>query len=184
MSADASGAPHPQDQDPLPFAVRWWWLWAVIAIMTGAATVAAADGFNIVDLELAGTLERADAVVSGANLAAIRSAIYLDFAFLCFYALALCTGSLWARRQFDGGFGESVGIPLAIGAVAAAALDIVENLSMLGYLNGWFDWSGWIPLAGAMAIPKFLLVFASVVYIFIGIGTWAFRSIADHRHGR
>lgn len=184
MSADVPKGAEPSIQAPAQVAVRWWWLWAVLTMVTGAITVAAADGFNIVDLELAGTLERADAVVIGASLAAIRSAIYWDFAFLCFYALALCTGSLWARRQFDGGIGKSVGIPLAIGAVAAAALDIIENLSMLGYLNGWADWSGWIPLAGAMAIPKFLLVLATVVYILIGVGTWAFRSIADRRHGR
>lgn len=184
MHADVPKGADPSIHGPAQAAVRWWWLWAVLAMVTGAITVAAADGFNIVDLELAGILERADAVVIGANLAAIRSAIYWDFAFLCFYALALCTGSLWARQQFDGGFGESIGVPIAIGAVVAGMLDIVENVSMLGYLNGWADWSGWIPLAGTMAIPKFLLVFVSVIYILIGAGIWAFRSIADRLHGQ
>ena len=55
---------------------------------------------------------------------------------------------------------------------------------MLGYLNGWGEWSGWIPLATAMAIPKFLLVVISVAYILIGIGIWAFGSLADRRRLR
>ena len=40
---------------------------------------------------------------------------------------------------------------------------------MLGYLNGWGDWSGWIALAGTMAVPKFLLALAGVLYIVTGV---------------
>jgi hypothetical protein len=110
------------------------------------------------------------------------SAIYLDFVFLFFYGLALSTGSLWARRQFKGGVGSRLGIPVATAAVVAAVLDIVENLSMLGYLNGWADWSGWIPLARVVAIPKFLLVLISITYVLIGVGFWAFRSLTSREH--
>ncbi len=151
---------------------------------TGAITVAAAGTFNIVDLELAGTLERANEAVAATEPATIRSAIYWDFAFIIFYVLALCTGSVWTRQQFRDGFGSRIGVPIAAGAVVAGMLDIVENLSMLGYLYGWGDWSGWIPLAKAMAIPKFLLVFISITYVLIGITTWAFRSLADHSRRR
>jgi hypothetical protein len=35
------------------WVVRWWWLWATVALVAGGVTVAAADGFPIVDLELA-----------------------------------------------------------------------------------------------------------------------------------
>jgi hypothetical protein len=182
MSADTSGAPHPAGDDAAPWAVRWWWLWVVLALATGAITVVAAGGFDIVDLELAGSVERANEAITGADLGAVRSAIYLDFAFLFFYGLALSTGSLWARRQFKGGVGSRLGIPVATAAVVAAVLDIVENLSMLGYLNGWADWSGWIPLARVVAIPKFLLVLISITYVLIGVGIWAFRSLTSRRH--
>ena len=184
MSADAPGAVGLPGHDGVRSVVRWWWLWGALAVMTGAITAGVAAGFNIVDLELAGTLERADEAVAGMDLASIRLAIYWDFAFMFFYALALCTGSLWARRQFGNGFGSRIGVLVAIGATLAGVFDVVENLSMLGYLNGWWDWSGWIPLAEVMAVLKFLLVFASLAYILIGVGGWAFASLADRRRRR
>ena len=87
-------------------------------------------------------------------------------------------------EQFTNGFGSKLGLPIAIGAVIAGVFDIVENLAMLGYLNGWADWTGWIAVAGTMAIPKFILVFISIAYILIGVATWAFRSIVSHGHRR
>lgn len=182
MAADAPGTPHPPGRDVARRAVQWWWLWAVLALATGAITVAAAGEFNIVDLELAGSVERADEIVTDGDLGPIRSAIYWDFAFLVFYGLALCAGSLWAGRQFRPGLGAKLGPPIATGAALAATLDIVENLSMLGYLNAWGGWFGWTPLARTVAIPKFMLVFISIAYVLAGIGIWALRSLANRRH--
>ena len=51
-----------------------------------------ADGFPIVDLELAWTVEQADDVTRGADVGTIRSAILWDFVFMFFYALALVFG--------------------------------------------------------------------------------------------
>ena len=181
MAADAPGAPHPPGRDVTRRAAQWWWLWAVLALATGAITVAAAGDFNIVDLELAGSLERADEIVTVGDLGPIRSAIYWDFAFLVFYGLALCTGSLWAGRQFRRGLGARLAPTIATVAALAATLDIVENLSMLGYLNSWGGWSGWTPLARTVAIAKFMLVFISIAYVLVGIGTWARRSLANRR---
>ena len=183
MSADAAGSVQPPSQGALPWAIRWWWVWAALALVTGAITVAAAEGFNIVDLELAGSIERADEVVADTDADTIRLAIYWDFVFILCYALALWTGSQWARHQFAGGTGSSIGTPIASGALAAAALDIVENVSMLGYLNGWGDWAGWATVARATAIPKFLLVFVSIAYILIGVAAWGLGLVAD-RHRR
>lgn len=184
MGADASRATLPQNHNTLPWVVRLWWLWAALALCTGAVTIAAAGGFNIVDLELAGTLERADEVVAAVDLDAIRAAIYWDFLFIFFYALALCTGALWARRVFGGGVASRIGISVAIGAVLAGALDILENLAMLGYLSDWCAWAGWAPLARAMAIPKFLLVFVAIVYVLVGVGIWAIRSLSGRATGK
>ncbi len=151
------------------WVVRRWWLWAILALVAGGFTIAAADGFPIVDLELAWTVEQADDVTRGADVDTIRSAILWDFAFIFFYALALSAGALWARRQFRSSVGIAVGTVVAIGGVVAGIFDVVENLSMLGYLNSWGDWSGWIALAGTMAVPKFLLALVGVVYIAAGI---------------
>jgi hypothetical protein len=169
MAADGRNE-HNSDADlAMQWVVRWWWLWAILALAAGGLTVAAADGFPIVDLELAWTVEQADDVTRGADVGTIRSAILWDFVFIFFYALALSTGALWARRQFRSSVGIAVGTVVAFGGVAAGIFDVVENLSMLGYLNGWGDWSSWITLAGTMAVPKFVLAFSGVVYIVAGI---------------
>jgi hypothetical protein len=160
---------HSEIHPEMPWIVRWWWLWAALALLAGGFTIAAADGFPIVDLELAWTVERADDVTRGADSDTIRSAILWDFAFILFYAIALSTGALWARQQFHSPAGAAVGTGVAIGGAVAGVLDVVENLSMLGYLNGWGEWSGWIALAGTMAVPKFLLALAGVVYIVAGM---------------
>ena len=68
--------------------VDFWWIWAIAALSAGAVTTAAAQGFPIVDLELAGTVERADDVVRGVDLGAVRAAILWDFLFILFYAPA------------------------------------------------------------------------------------------------
>jgi hypothetical protein len=172
MAADGRDE-HNSDADlAMQWVVRWWWLWAILALAAGGLTVAAADGFPIVDLELAWTVEQADAVTRGANVGTIRSAILWDFVFILLYALAIFTGALWARRQFCSSVGIAVGTVVAFGGVAAGIFDVVENLSMLGYLSGW---SGWIALAGTMAVPKFLLALAGVVYIAAGLVLLAVR---------
>ncbi|MEA2023077.1 MAG: hypothetical protein U9N79_02170 [Actinomycetota bacterium] len=145
--------------------VDLWWLWAIAALVAGAVTTAAAQGFPIVELELAGTANRADDVMRGVDPGVVRSAILWDFLFIFFYAPALFFGSLWARRHFVGEFGRKAGTVIAAGGLIAGALDLVENVAMLAYLSGW---RAWIPLSALMAIPKFALVLLAVVYILAG----------------
>jgi len=161
--------------------VDFWWIWAIAALAAGAVTTAAAQGFPIVDLELAGTAERADDVVRGVDLDTIRAAILWDFLFIFFYAPALFLGSLWARRQFDGDFGRSAGTVIAAGGLVAGALDMIENVAMLGYLSGAGGWSGWNLLSLMTAAPKFILAFVAIVYILVGIVLVMARSIARRR---
>ncbi len=149
--------------------VDLWWLWALAALAAGAVTTAAAQGFPIVDLELAGTAERADDVVRGVDLGVVRAAIVWDFLFIFFYTPALFFGSLWARRQFRGDFGRRAGAVIAAGGLVAGALDLIENVAMLAYLRDPNGWGGWNPLAAAMAIPKFVLALVAVVYVLVGI---------------
>ena len=149
--------------------VDLWWLWAIAALAAGAATTAAAQGFPIVDLELAVTAERADEVMRGADLDAVRAAILWDFLFIFFYAPALFFGSLWARRQFSADLGRRAGTVIAAGGLVAGALDLVENVAMLAYLRDPGAWGGWNLLSTVMAIPKFILAFVAAVYILTGI---------------
>ena len=175
MPADSHDGDNPEVHPAGQWIVRWWWLWAILALVAGGFTIAAADGFPIVDLELAWTVEQADDLTRGADVDTIRSAILWDFAFIFFYALALSAGALWARKQFRSSVGSAAGTVVAVGGAIAGIFDVVENLSMLGYLNGWGDWAGWIALAGTMAVPKFLLASAGVVYIATGIVLFVIR---------
>ncbi len=149
--------------------VDFWWLWAIAALAAGAVTTAAAQGFPIVDLELAGTVERADQVMLGVDPGVVRAAILWDFRYIFFYAPALFFGSLWARRQLAGDFGRRAGTVIAAGGLIAGVLDLIENVAMLAYLRDPNAWGGWNPLAAVMAIPKFILALVAVVYILTGI---------------
>jgi len=84
MTAARQDGDHSKIHPEMPWIVRWWGLWAVLALLAGGFTIAAADGFPIVDLELAWTVERADDVTRGADFDTIRSAIFWDFAFILF----------------------------------------------------------------------------------------------------
>ncbi len=159
---------------PIPRVLRLWWLWAILALAAGAVTTAAAQGFPIVDLELAGTVERADQVVRNADAAIIRSAIVWDFLFIVLYVLALTTGALWASAQFVSGVMQRAGVAVAFGAVAAGLFDVVENASMLAFVNGN---EGWIALARVMAIPKFLLSLIAILYILGGVTALVVRRL-------
>lgn len=161
--------------------VDFWWLWAIAALAAGAVTTAAAQGFPIVDLELAGTAERADDVMRGADPDTVRAAILWDFLFIFFYAPALFFGSLWARRHFVGDLGRGAGTVIAAGGLIAGALDMIENVAMLGYLSGAGGWSGWNLVSLTMAAPKFFLAFVAIVYILAGIVLAVARSIARRR---
>jgi len=164
-------------------AVRYWWVWALAALVAGALTTLAAQSFPIVDLELAGTVARADTAVSGADLSVIRTAIVTDFLFIVTYAPALFFGSLWASRRFNHGLWRTIGPAVAFGVLVAGGLDIVENLAMLGYLNGWAGWQGWPMLSAVMAVPKFILAFIALVYVVVGIVAAGIQRVSRRSEG-
>jgi hypothetical protein len=170
-----------QSRETLHRLVDLWWLWAIAALAAGAVTTAAAQGFPIVDLELARTVEQADEVMLGVDPGVVRAAILWDFLFILFYAPALFFGSLWARRQFDGESGRRAGSVIAAGGLIAGVLDLIENVAMLAYLRDPGGWGGWSPLSAAAAIPKFILSLAAIVYILVGIVLAVGRSVPRRR---
>jgi hypothetical protein len=161
--------------------VRYWWIVALAALVTGAITSAAAAGFPILELEFAWNSDRADAVLAGADLDAVRATILWDFVFLVLYASALYLGSLWASDVFASKRLRQVGPHIAIGALAAGVFDVIENLAMLGYLNGWLGFFGWPTVAGLMAVPKFILVLVAIVYVVMGIVAWVVGRVRNKR---
>lgn len=161
--------------------VRNWWVVAVAALVAGAITSAAAAGFPILELEFAWTAQRAEVVLAGADLDAVRATILWDFLFLALYASALYLGSLWASGVFTSERLQQAGPYIAIGALAAGVFDVVENLAMLGHLNGWLGFSGWPAVAGLMAVPKFFLVLVAIVYVLLGIVAAVARHIRNKR---
>lgn len=159
--------------------VRYWWVVALAALAAGAITTSVAGGFPILELEFAWTAERADEVLAGADLDAVNATILWDFVFLVLYSAALFLGSLWASEVFGGDRMKRVGRWIAYGAVYAGILDVIENFAMLAYVNGWSEFSGWLAIAGVMAIPKFLLVAIAIVYVTMGIVTAIFQTVSQ-----
>ena len=154
------------ERNPL---VRYWWALALAALGAGVITSAVAAGFPILELEFAWTPERADEVLAGADLDAVRATILWDFVFLVLYASALYLGSLWASGVFTSDRLRQAGAYVAYGALLAGAFDMIENLAMLAYVDGWTGLSGWPAVAGLMATLKFLLVLIAIVYILMGV---------------
>ncbi len=146
--------------------VRTWWLWALAALPAGAVTIASARGFPIVAFELAWTTERADVVLRGFDPALVRASIVWDFLFLLTYAPALALGGWWARSSLRDPWARKATAAIAIGGGLAGLLDAVENLAMLGHLDGW---GGGYPLASLMAAPKFVLVGLATVLVLLGL---------------
>ncbi|MEN8235145.1 MAG: hypothetical protein ABFR89_09520 [Actinomycetota bacterium] len=159
--------------------VRYWWVWAIGALVAWAITAAAGKGFAIIELELAGSAAKADEVMRGADVDAVRATILWDFLFLALYAPTLFFGSLWAREQFRSPLQQKVGLAAAAGGLVAGLLDVIENLAMLGYLNDWGGLSDWMPLAAVMAIPKFAFVVFAIAYIVAGAVFAVRRRLVD-----
>jgi len=150
-------------------AVRFWWVLAVAALVAGAITTATAQGFPIVAFELAATHRSASNVLAGFDVGVVHTTILWDFLFLALYAPALFLGSLWAGSLYRSERLRTFAMPVAIGALVAGGLDIVENLSMLAYLDIAPRWDGFPLLATVVAVPKFLLIFVAIGFILGGV---------------
>ena len=93
-------------------------------------------GFSkpVLALEFVQTTEQAHAILDPNNREPMRRQIYLDFAWILFYALLYVTVSaLLARRNCPWAF--YLAAVAAIAGVGAAAFDVVENLGMLRVVN-------------------------------------------------
>ncbi|HEX8222082.1 MAG TPA: hypothetical protein VF914_23050 [Chloroflexia bacterium] len=135
---------------------------------------------GIVSLELAGTVQRADAIIAVwtskfGDLQRAWLSILIDFGFILVYSTALGLSCILASEMFRAkhvgpGLGlPRIGILLAWGASIAGLLDVMENLAMVAMLWGARA-EIWPQLAHSFATVKFALVLAGLGYSLVGVG--------------
>lgn len=128
---------------------------------------------GIVSLELAGTTERARAVIDSWGPRQREAAAFglgLDFLFLLLYptAMSLAVGLAADRVALRRPRLALWGKVLALGLPVAAVLDAVENAALWRMLQlGPTD--GWAIVAAGCAAAKFALVLLGLAYLGLGI---------------
>ncbi|NOY98723.1 MAG: hypothetical protein GXP40_05905 [Chloroflexi bacterium] len=124
---------------------------------------------GIVSFELAGTPEKAQAVIDSWDARAREYAAFglgLDYLFMLAYALTLSLGVLLAAEKHGGKF-AALGIRLGWGVLAAAIFDAVENVALWRLLSGAA--TPLCPrLAAFSASFKFALLLLGLGYALIG----------------
>ncbi len=167
---------HPLDFIPASFHKKVFFpLLALTLVLVGVfqlldlplRTSAAPNG--ILSFELAGTIEKADAILqswdSRAQLFAAFS-LGLDYLFLFAYGLTISLGVLMVAEKHGGRFSE-IGKIIGWGVLLASLLDAIENLALWRLLSGWAQ----PHCAGTAAISatiKFGLLLLGMGFAFIG----------------
>ena len=139
--------------------------------ITGAPLKTAAAPGGIVTFELIGTMEGSQQIINswqGDTMIWAGINLGLDFLFLTLYGLTIALACLLVSEKVLSPFMKKVGIWLAIGVLAAAVLDVVENISLINLLLG-SDNASLPVLAKWCATPKFVLVLLSLLYVLGGI---------------
>jgi hypothetical protein len=131
-------------------------------------------GVNILDLEFistsAGALEQVNRLGPD-GVDAAKTSLYLDFPYLITYALALSAACavLAARAAERGSAGlAAAGRAIMWAAPVAAALDVIENVSLLRVLGGHVD-QPWPALVFGAASVKFALLAVVVAYVILAL---------------
>lgn len=129
--------------------------------------------YGIVSFEFAGSLEKAQAIMSSWGAQGMVRAAFiqgLDFLFPLVYSSAIGLGCVMAseglqRRKWPlAGLGDV----LAWGLWLAAGLDYLENIGLTALLFGAGN-DGWAILAAICAVFKFLFIFFGMVYALYGL---------------
>jgi hypothetical protein len=157
---------------PAVFAALGVVLLALSALLgaLGAPLVTPAAPLGIVSFELAGSAEAAARILDSwpppeRERAAL--VLWIDFLYLVVYPAWLSLACLFIARR-HAGFTARLGESLAWLALAAAPLDLLENLALLRLLAGPTSDAA-AALARSAALPKFGLVFTASLYI-LGAG--------------
>lgn len=153
--------------------------WVVLLGVSGVVTVVVglvmrrlspAPG-AMIELELAGTIERADALLAKwgpGSAVRLAAAVGLDYVFLVAYGVFLGGLAWWASSVATAGWIRVVLQVLAVAQVIAAGLDAIENCGLLRYLVGDRR-AGWLRVARLAALVKFSLVLGGILWISPGL---------------
>ena len=128
------------------------------------------DPDEMLRLQFAGSESKAREIVMGWSHSEL-----IDMAFLqgvdevhpLAYGLLLAVGSIWAGRVLQGGTARWSSV-IAWMALAAAALDLLENVGMIVMIRGHFD-SPVPTITTLLAVAKFATLVAVVTYVVGGI---------------
>ncbi|MCA9936516.1 MAG: hypothetical protein H6662_00130 [Ardenticatenaceae bacterium] len=141
---------------------------AVLQVIGAPLTTDAAPQ-GILSYEFAGSVPNAQAIVNswqGQTLASAGLSLGLDFLYPLLYAAAISLSCLAAAPHLPG-IGSKIGQWLAQAIWLAAALDYIENISLIQLLFGSTQ-SIWPPLAWGCAAIKFTIVLLGFLTALIG----------------
>ena len=174
MSCSALRLPNPGVERTRVLIHTGCWTLGIFLLLTIPEWVMQQHGAGIVDFELAGTPGTAERILTDwgpdGRTAALVS-LLLDFLFLLAYSsffglVCLAMADRLHKRGFPR-LGDG-GKKLAIGALAAAALDAIENVNLLIIL-----WKGALTpfpqIAFAAAVVKFALIGAILVHFVVAV---------------
>lgn len=171
---------HPLDSLPPKKHKLYFWLLLVVTLvimtllnLVGEPLITGSAPYGIVSYELAGSPSRAEAVLTSWDPGVRAHAAFslgFDYLFLLAYSTTIALACLWAAGVLKARAWPlaALGAPLAWGQWLAALLDALENLALTVVLFT-APASPWPEVARWSAILKFSLVFAGMVYAFLGL---------------
>ena len=171
---------HPFEKIPPSLRKRTFWLLFIFTLLlmfiftvTGAPLNTASAPYGVVSYELAGSTARAQAILASWDQKAQLIAAFglgLDYLFMLAYSTTIGLGCIWAGEVLQGHKWPlaRLGVALAWLLGLAASLDAVENMALMILILGNLA-SPWPELARWCATGKFTLIFAGLVYAFLGL---------------
>ncbi len=162
---------HPYQGLSPPLRKRLLIGFALLSLLCMLALQRINESIRIVDFELAGSLARANEIMhswpeGGAVDAAMG--IGLDYLFLLAYPIALGLATVQVAHSMRFGRWRNLGYLLASLLLAAGLLDAVENFALYQIVMGQGT-EYLAKIARFCAIPKFLIVILSVLYLAAGL---------------
>ena len=143
---------------------------AVLAVVTGLLATpddVGGEGPGIVGVELAGTAETADWMVSAYGADSLTASLGWDVLFILCWSPLLALLALWAGQNYRTVSTRRLAFPFALAALGAGLMDLVEDLCLWAAVDRGTE-GAW-RLAGAAAWGKFLIVGLVGLYVVGGL---------------
>ena len=131
---------------------------------------------NIVQFELAHTVDSASRIISGWGEMGIKNArvsIYLDFIFLILYSWAIGMGCRLAGEFSDIQLFKGPSIFFMRAAWFAGTCDLIENFSMIFTLSHLNEFS--VSMSFYFAVIKFLILAIALIFILLASSVGLFN---------